>query len=750
MSAPMFIFGGDTGVKSPQELKRLRAMANALAGNSSAPKNIGEGLNAIGQALIYRSTMNDANAMEKAGLESANATMNPIIGALGGSSTPPSSGPSPDKVGAALLGTPDAANEMASTDPAPDVSKNGSTFQPFIDTVKQAGLTNPFGLAAVASTGKAESGWSPENAARSWSDPSESGKPGTAGGVMSWRGPRLQALQQFAAAKGEQGNGSPQTQAEFFAQEDPQLIAKLNTAKSPEEAQLLMNGAWKFRGYNRPGGEAARRIGMANAYAPQFQGSNTEVASLDPAAGMSAASAIEAQAPGSGYVDPSVVAPNYRPPAQQAPATGAGQFDNGRFGDPIKLAEMPASQAQLPGNLSAQTNAYAPQQQAPAQLPPLPSRDVGPAPRVAGAPQAASAPPSVAPNQVAQAGPQQSGPTLQQLYQALQNPWLSEGQQALIANQINRIQSDQDPDAIMKRRYMQAQMDALTAKPNKQWQKLDDGTLFNPETGETKDVAGGATQGKFRFKGKSPEAEALNGLMDSGKLTEEQAQQLGAGKTITNPADGSLMFMTPQGLVGQPANGGPALPLAAQPNEGIDIFADGPAANAPAPASAASAAAPTLPPGAVQLTAPKAKDTALPAEMGARIGLGDSFIQNVPKLRERLARGDASGPYDGAKLALGIGDPASIWRDIDSGRDALVRNLTGAGMSESEAQNQAARYQISPTDSAETMVEKLDNLERDLLATRRGAIDARTGNMKSEPAAGWTDVDGVKIRRKAQ
>jgi hypothetical protein len=162
----------------------------------------------------------------------------------------------------------------------------GDTYQPFIDTVKTK-ITNPYGLAAVAATGRAESGWSAGNANRTWSDPSQSGSPGTAGGVMSWRGPRLANLQSYAASKGEQGNGSPKTQGEFLLQENPQLIDQLNNASSPEDAANIMAGAWKFAGYDQQGGEAARRRAMAINYAAQFR--------EQPNA---AAAAIDAQAPG--------------------------------------------------------------------------------------------------------------------------------------------------------------------------------------------------------------------------------------------------------------------------------------------------------------------------------------------------------------------------------------------------------------------------------------------------------------------
>lgn len=145
-------------------------------------------------------------------------------------------------------------------------------YDGFMNTVR-SGITNPFGLAAVAATGTAESGFSPSNTYGSWSDPSTKGVPGTAGGIMSWRDSRLAAMRNFVAENGgDPRHPSPELQAKFFLNEDPTLIDRLNGAKSAAEAQQIMNNAWKFAGYDKPGGEAGRRIAMATNIAPQFGG----------------------------------------------------------------------------------------------------------------------------------------------------------------------------------------------------------------------------------------------------------------------------------------------------------------------------------------------------------------------------------------------------------------------------------------------------------------------------------------------
>lgn len=264
-----YLFGGNTG-ETAESLARKRAVAEALLANANSrvPQSIGEGISAIGQALSGRLGLNALQKKQDAGSAALDAKIKSYWG--GGDSSLPA---------------PGAAAELGATSPAPVDLSDNQIYNDFIGTVKEGGVTNPFGLAAVAATGRAESAYSAANANRSWSDPSQSGQPGTAGGIMSWRGPRLKALYDFAQTRGEQpGAISPKTQAAFFLQEDPNLVSALNGAKSVEEAQQLMNRAWAFAGYDQPGGETARRLGYAKSFLPTFQGQGggTQVASLIP------------------------------------------------------------------------------------------------------------------------------------------------------------------------------------------------------------------------------------------------------------------------------------------------------------------------------------------------------------------------------------------------------------------------------------------------------------------------------------
>ncbi|MGI8397805.1 hypothetical protein ACRYWZ_15640 [Agrobacterium deltaense] len=614
----------------------------------------------------------------------------------------------------------DAAGEVSATSPKVAASGSGNVYDDFIGGVKSAGLTNPYGLAAVAATGQAESGWSPQNANRSWSDPSQSGRAGTAGGVMSWRNERLNNLYSFARQRGEQpGSISPATQAAFFVQEDPSLIQALNGAKSAEEAQRLMNNAWKFAGYDKPGGETARRMGLASSYLPRFQGGNTEVASLDPSAGMSAAAAIDAAAAPSGYVDPTVSAPNSR-------------------GAVANALMAPAQQTSQPSSVAAALSSP--------QTSPRNASDALPVSDMASTTNAA-APPYQGVTVAQALG---SGPSVQQAFKLLNNPYATDADKAMATAVIEQAQKRNDPSYQLEQDYRRAQLDALRAKPAKTWQKLDDTTLFNPETGETQRVnAPAAGNGQFRFDGKSVEAQALNGLMDAGTLTPAQAQQLGAGKTITGP-NGEIIFMTPQGVFGQSADGTVAPVSAPQPPQppaaprapanGVDIFGgDAPAAPTP-PAPPAPPQAPQQPQAAPQrqgmipLTQPKVtvdeskaggfadrmtQSGALIDQFGnAGLSTFDQAITNSPYVPGFIANnlvGDDFQKYDQAR------------RDFIN---AQLRRESGAVISPEEFDNANKQYFPQPGDKPEVLEQKRKNRE-----TVIGAMIRDAGPTYKKPAA---------------
>ncbi|MBW9053462.1 hypothetical protein [Rhizobium mesosinicum] len=485
-----FVWGNGGAQLTPEQIARQREIEDALLqrGIDSSPvASPLEGLARVANAAAGSFRRGRLIRAERENKAYDDEAFGKLVGILNGGSTVSSSVP--------MTG---AANEVGAVDPAKVDMTDNQVYSDFMDTVK-TGVTNPFGLAAIAATGKAESGYSPGNVNRTWSDPSASGQPGTAGGIMSWRGPRLAALQ---AA----GDMSPAGQAKFFLQEDPALITALNNAKSLEEAQRLMNNAWAFRGYDQPGGESARRLSLASGFLPSFQGQvkPTQVASLDPSAGMpkpEAAAAIEATAPGSGYVDPMVTTDYRRPPSASAEA---------------------------------------------ASLPPLPAREVAPAPVVAAVPPvqvAQNAPVVTAPNgapippevlkvlsdprisqrtrgiaellikqqqarqqaileqQIKQADPAYQADLRLKNLQADQivNPKISPADQARIEFDKTKFDTEQKNRGTLtaaEQANVDAQNERLKLDRDKfereiqqgQWEKMTDGRLYNRNTGEFRDA----------------------------------------------------------------------------------------------------------------------------------------------------------------------------------------------------------------------------------------------------------------------
>ncbi|MCT2578559.1 MAG: hypothetical protein E5X23_28600 [Mesorhizobium sp.] len=717
---PSFIFGGDTGVQTPEDLARLRAIADALA-RPAAPRTIGQGLNALGEAIGYRLADSKATSAERDWRKGGNDVFSALFGG-GGASSPVATSESASKAVASALG----GGSMGS---APDLSGN-DIYNGFMDTVKSK-VTNPYGLAAVAATANAESRFNPKNAFGSWSDPSESGQAGTAGGILSWRGPRFEAMRAFAGSNGGDANApSPQLQAQYFLHEDPGLIDALNAAKSPEEAQRLMNNAWKFAGYNRPGGEAARRISMANSFASRFAGSDAapvQVASLEPGAGVSAAL-------------------NKRPLPQEYASKGITQDQ----WDAMNAPDNSVTVAQ------------------PVQSP----RAAGPAPAVA-IPQTAQ----VAPTQVA------GGPSLQQLLQASQDPRLSEQQRGVVslmlkqkleeANPANQLELEKNRLEVEKLRNPQVEpgdkarldfdrekfaaeqskpievggvlVDPKTHQPvytgqQTDWEKLDERTLYNKRTGETRAVSiGGANAGQFRFTGSSVEAQALNGLMDvgpeKGGLTVEQAQQLAAGKTITGP-NGEMLFLTPQGVFGQASAGSPAIPVslpkAAAPAPAPAPALGGAPALNPAPAAQPQPnPAPTGPradnAGILPLTAPKSKP---PNEQQQRDNKLYSVVAPEMQIVERNFSA-LSNPSDQALSAIPHGSDygaeylksPEYQRASNSLRTIIASYLysvSGATAAPAEVENQAAILTPKPGEAKASLDDKLARIRQMVDAIKTG------------------------------
>jgi len=489
-----FVWGNGGAQLTPEQIARQREIEDQLLqrGVDTSPvASPWEGLARVANAAagsFRRGRLISAERENKAYDEQAFGNLVNILngGSSSGSATVPMTG---------------AANEVGAADPAKVDMTGNQIYSDFMDTVK-TGVTNPYGLAAVAATGKAESGYSPGNVNRTWSDPSESGQPGTAGGIMSWRGPRLAALQAT-------GDMSPAGQAKFFLQEDPALIAALNNAKSLDEAQRLMNNAWAFRGYDQPGGESARRLSLASGFLPSFegQGGGTQVASLDPAAGMPAASPIvpppvtaPVPAPTPGYVDPRVTTDSQQPaPVDTAALLPLPSRDVAAA--PPVAAVPPVQVAQAaPPTVTAPNGAPIPLEVLKVLSDPrISQRTRGIAELLIKQQQARQQ--AILEQQIKQADPAYQADLRLKNLQADQiaHPQISPAEKARLELDQNKFKADQENRNSMTaaekaaderaRAQMQFERDKFDREMQQgQWQELTDGRLFNKNTGEFKDA----------------------------------------------------------------------------------------------------------------------------------------------------------------------------------------------------------------------------------------------------------------------
>ncbi|MCP5087450.1 MAG: hypothetical protein GY952_11685, partial [Rhodobacteraceae bacterium] len=145
-----FIFGGDTGL-SYEQLQRRKQIAEQMIARSTSrtPRNVGEGLTAIGQALGGRMRLNRLEKQEAAGRDEARGEFGDILKSLSGGGAQPSTG------------TPqDYASSRVSQ--AHGISYGGDK-QKFIDTIMphalQAGKATGIDPRIIVAQAAQETGW---------------------------------------------------------------------------------------------------------------------------------------------------------------------------------------------------------------------------------------------------------------------------------------------------------------------------------------------------------------------------------------------------------------------------------------------------------------------------------------------------------------------------------------------------------------------------------------------------------------
>lgn len=131
------------------------------------------------------------------------------------------------------------------------------------------------------------------------------------------------------------------------------------------------------------------------------------------------------------------------------------------------------------------------------------------------------------------------------------------------------------------------------------------------------------------------------------------------------------------------------------------------------------------------------------AEVAGRLGLAKSFLGQLPDIKQRIEDGGLSGIGGTTAAMAGMGEGGELRRQMDSGAEALLRMLTGAGMNKDEAEEYVRRYKFNPkTDiwGPKTAISKMNQLEREL---------NEVGEMVGKGRGGWTPPGGKKTAPKA-
>jgi hypothetical protein len=122
------------------------------------------------------------------------------------------------------------------------------------------------------------------------------------------------------------------------------------------------------------------------------------------------------------------------------------------------------------------------------------------------------------------------------------------------------------------------------------------------------------------------------------------------------------------------------------------------------------------------------------SEVAARVALMKDFLEKFPDVTAQIDAGALTGPGYLYGVVGGYGEGGKVNRVIQSGSEALVRNLTGAGMPQSEAERYVTRYEPGALDTAAKLKDKVLKLRTDLLNVREGVIAGHTWDQIIDPA----------------
>ncbi|MEJ5081049.1 glucosaminidase domain-containing protein [Ochrobactrum sp. MYb379] len=502
-----FIFGGDTG-ETPESVKRKRAIAMALLGQSHAPRNVGEGLNALGDGIVANVMNRRVGEAEKAGQASAEKAFGGIdfSSLFGGGASAPAY---PSSVAAGASPTSGAATGTETVNLSGDKQK-------FIDTLLPAAIEHGERIGVdpriIVAQAAQETGWGKSAPGNNFFGIKSHGQSGgqnlTTHEVIN--GQRVKINDSFRTF------ASPQDSVAGYAD-----FLSTNKRYRPMreaqglDAQLQALGASGYAtdpNYSRSVGAIARAIDI-----PQQQQRGVQVASLDPSIGLdmgqganpSPLQTMPNRIDPNNPVDPSQAAqpmPDTMSDAQIDPRQALQPMVNQPQPTPAKVPYDFTGNPQLSAGAGMPFQAGQAQPQQMASVQQQQQADPKTAIRDALLRQndmalgGALAPQGQAPQQVADAtgtfppaptgqpfSGQQGGDArqaiVQKLMQAAQNPWMNDNQRAMVNALLQNQMQQADPLNQLKMQKAQLEVDALRAKPQTEYgfTTLPDGTVLRTD-----------------------------------------------------------------------------------------------------------------------------------------------------------------------------------------------------------------------------------------------------------------------------
>ena len=503
MALPQFIFGANTGIKSPEDLARARMLAEALLGPQRPAHDVGEGLAVLGQAIRGRREMNAVNQASAAGQESAQSA---IAKALGGAGSFPAA--------PASIGAPSAS--------APSTPYAGDLKSGIQSTAQALGI-DPVDLGTAISYETAGT-----------FDPTK-------------RGPTTQ----WGQHKGLIQFGEPQAKQYGVDWQNPvgsQLgpngaVAKYLTDHGVKPGMGLLDiysainagapGRYNASDANNGGApgtvrdKVEKQMAVHRAKALALLGGG-QVASNDLSIGVEQALAAQPQpAPAQQAIAAALNGPQQGPvPGTPAAVTPAGQRVVQQMVNPQSMtggAPMPMIQPQQ-AQAAPQPPPQAVPQQAPDNLPVMAGGN-------------------------ADAVQRGQLPSIQDLMQAAQNPWLNEEQRGVVNMLLKRQMDAQDPNNALDAEYKRAQIDALKAKPDqtpeavRALQIRADQAGLKPGTKEYQDfmLTGGTPKAETKPAG-IQEYEYAKSQGFPGTFQDWEASKKGGMSLSVDPETGAVSF----------------------------------------------------------------------------------------------------------------------------------------------------------------------------------------------------------------